>query len=100
MLMFKQFIKKRKYPVILFLLILALVIYFVVNLVSTQAKLNAVEQEKASLSEQISRQEEENKKLKETISNEDKDEYIERIARDEYDYAGENERVYYASDAE
>ena len=41
----------------------------------------------------------ENEKLKETISNEDKDDYIERIARDEYDYAGENERVYYASDA-
>ncbi|MBQ6265820.1 MAG: septum formation initiator family protein [Clostridia bacterium] len=98
--MLKDLFRKRKYPIIFALLVLALIVYFVVTLVSTQAKLKAVEQEKASLSEQISVQEEENEKLKETISNEDKDDYIERIARDEYDYAGENERVYYASDAE
>ena len=79
---------------------LYLLIYFIVTLVSTQSKLNSEQREQASISEQISKQEEQNEKLKETISNENKDEYIERIARDEYDYAGENERVYYASDAE
>ena len=81
-------------------MILILIIYFIVTLVSTQSKLNSEQRERASISEQISKQEEQNEKLKETISNENKDEYIERIARDEYDYAGENERVYYASDAE
>ncbi|MBR4766374.1 MAG: septum formation initiator family protein [Clostridia bacterium] len=96
----KPKLENKKIPIVLVILLLALVIYFVVSLVTTKSKLNAVEREKASLSEQISRQEEENERLKETISNEDKDDYIERIARDEYDYAGENERVYYASDAE
>ena len=43
--------------------------------------------------------EEENEALKDTINSENKDDYMERVAREDYDYAGENERVYYASDA-
>ena len=96
--MAKEKAKKRKYSILLIALILLVLIYFVVSLISTHTKLNAVEAEQSSLSEQISEQERENEALKETISNENKDDYIEHIARDEYDYAGENERVYYASD--
>ena len=96
--MFKK-LKNRKISVLLILLGLALLIYFGVTIISTHSKIKDVEAENVSISEQISAKEEENEALKDTINSDDKDGYMERVAREEYDYAGENERVYYASDA-
>ena len=95
----KNLIKNRKLSVILLIFGILLAIYIAVTIISTHSKIRDAEAENVSISEQISLKEEENEALKDTINSENKDDYMERVVREDYDYAGENERVYYASDA-
>lgn len=91
-------IKKRKYSVLLTALLLLLVIYFVATLIGLRSDIKAQAAENERLSEQIEAQSAENDELEALITSEDKDAYIERRAREDYDYADPNERVYYDTD--
>ncbi len=87
----------RKRSVILTVLLLALVCYFVATLVNLQTKVKAQEAVNASYSEQYEAQLAENADLQAVIESGDEEEYIERIAREEYGYVMPDERVYYDS---
>lgn len=97
--MSKPIFKEKKYSILLIILLLALVIYFLASIIGLRSQIHDVDAENESISQQISEKQEENKELESVIDNEDKDGYIERIAREDYGYAGEDERVYYAPDA-
>ena len=82
-----------KHSIILVLLFAALVIYFVATLISLQSKVDAAQDNVASLSETKQDWEDENNNLKEVLENGDEAAYFEKIAR-EHDYAMSDERVY------
>ena len=87
----------KKRSVILTVLLLALVCYFVATLVSLQANVKAQEAVNASYSEQYEAQKAENNELQAVIDSGNEEDYIERIAREEYGYVKPDERVYYDS---
>lgn len=90
-------VKNRKHSVILAVLFCALVCYFVATLISLQSKVRAQENAVAELSNQYEQQLADNAALNAVIENGGEADYIERIAREQYDYAKPEERVYYDS---
>lgn len=90
-------IKNRKSSIILSVLFFALVIYFVATLISNNKAVKAQEANINELKQAHQQQLEENEAIKEQIENGDEAEIIERIAREKYDYADSDERVYYDS---
>ncbi len=89
--------KKKQYSTILTVLLLALVVYFAATLISVQTKVHAQERTVAEMSEQYEEKLAENKNLDDILNSGDDDDYIERIAREQYGYAMPDERVYYDS---
>ncbi len=92
-----KIIKNKKSSVILTVLFFALVIYFVATLNSSNSEVRAQEAHISELKQTYQQQLEDNKALEEQIENGDEADIIERIAREEYDYADSDERVYYDS---
>ena len=90
-------VKNKNISVVLTVLFFALVIYFVATLISNNAKVKTQEAQINELRQTYQQQLEENENIKEQIENGDEAEIIERIAREEYDYANSDERVYYDS---
>lgn len=91
-------VKKRKYSVLLTALLLVLVGYFLATLIEIRGDIKNQLAENAALSAAVKEQLAENKELEALVNSEDKDAYIERLAREKYGYAGKGERVYFASD--
>lgn len=88
-------IKTRKKSVLLILLVVFSIAVFAVIILNLQLKVNAKQE---SLTRQQAQYEEElsqKAQLEEIINSNNKDEYVERIAREELDYAKPGERVYY-----
>lgn len=83
-----------KHSIILALLFAALVIYFVATFISLQSKVDAAQDNIAVLNQTKDDLNEENTELKEVLENGDEAAYIEKIAREQYDYALPDERVY------
>lgn len=92
-----RIIKNKKSSVILAVLFFALVIYFVATLISSNSEVRAQEAQINELKQTYQQQLEDNKAIEEQIENGEEAEIIERIAREEYDYADSDERVYYDS---
>ena len=90
-------IKNRKSSIILFVLFVALVFYFVATLISNNSEVKAQEAYNMELSRTYQEQLEANAQIEDQIENGDEAKIIERIAREEYDYAQPGERVYYDS---
>lgn len=90
-------IKNKKTSIILSVLFFALVVYFVATLISSNSAVKAQEAHINELKQTYQQQLEENEAIKEQIQNGDEAEIIERIAREKYDYADSDERVYYDS---
>lgn len=83
-----------KHSIILALLFAALVIYFVATFISLQSKVDAAQNNVAVLNQTKEYWEEMNTEIKEVLENGDEAAYIEKIAREQYDYAMPDERVY------
>lgn len=83
-----------KHSIILALLFAALVIYFVATFISLQSKVDAAQSNVTMLNQTKEDWEEKNTELKEVLENGDEAAYIEKIAREQYDYAMPDERVY------
>lgn len=83
-----------KHSIILALLFAALVIYFVATFISLQSKVDAAQNNVAVLNQTKQDWEEKNTEIKEVLENGDEAAYIEKIAREQYDYAMSDERVY------
>lgn len=90
-------IKNKKTSIILSVLFFALVIYFVATLISNNSAVKAEEANINELKQTYQQQVAENEALEERLENGNEAEIIERIAREKYDYADSDERVYYDS---
>lgn len=91
--------KGNKRSILVALLVFAVVVYFIATFVSLQIKVNAREANKESLQLQYEQQLRSNEELQGYIDSGSEEDYIERIAREEYGYAKPDERVYYDSSA-
>ena len=87
-------IKNRKHSIILAVLFAALVCYFVATFISLQTKVRAEEKAVNELKQTYQQQLDDNTELEMIIENGDEAAYIEKIAREQYDYAMPDERVY------
>ena len=88
--------KKIKGSLPLRIAVLCLVVYAAVSLVNQQIQINQKKEELANLKSQLQVQEVENEELRDSIDATEQDggEYVERVAREELDYAKTGERVF------
>ncbi len=82
--------------IVISLLLIAVFVFAVGKRLRTKAEQeNKIE----SLSQTVKDIEEDNSRIQETINNGENESYIERVAREDYNYVRPEERVYYDSDA-
>lgn len=86
--------KNEKSNVFLVILIIFFVAYAVKTLTSQQIQIREKKLENQSVEEKIIFQDLQNDKLREMIKNTNDDEYIARIARENYNYVSRGERVF------
>ena len=88
--------KKQRGSLLLKLAIFAFVAYIVFALVNQQVQINEKSQELADLQEQVETQKIKNEDMKHALNADEEEtkEYIERVAREDLDYAKPGERVF------
>ncbi|MBQ8783358.1 MAG: septum formation initiator family protein [Clostridia bacterium] len=86
--------KQRSFSFILLVIIVAFAVYFAVSLVSSAKEIQSKQAEVDSLQAQCNEQLAENEELQEVINSGDKDEYIQKVAREKYGYIMPGDRVY------
>ncbi len=87
--------KPQKFSFILSISLLLIVGYFVISLINVHAQIKERKKEAQELDAKYEEQLAENKELSRIIEGGDKQEYIERIAREKLGYVMPGERVYY-----
>lgn len=87
----------KKHSVLLILLILAFVGVIVAGCIMNYAHAANNNKEIAAISEKVEEAKTENEELERFLNDKNHDEYYEKIAREEYDYAKPGERVFYDS---
>ena len=89
-------ISSRLVVVLVAVVAFAFVLYSVISLIGIQAQINERREELNELKSEITVQEIKNEEMSKTynLSDSERSEYIERIARDELDYVKEGERVF------
>lgn len=88
--------KKQRGSLLLKLAIFAFAAYIVFALVNQQVQINEKSQELADLQEQVETQKIKNEDMKHALNADEEEtkEYIERVAREDLDYAKPGERVF------
>ncbi len=86
--------KKRSFSFFLLVIIIAATVYFAVSLVSSAKEIQAMRAEVSELESERDRQLAENDELQDIIDSGDKDEYIQKVAREKYGYIMPGDRVY------
>ncbi|MBR6939589.1 MAG: septum formation initiator family protein [Clostridia bacterium] len=79
-------------------LVLIVFIIFVVVFVNRFRKKLAQDEQISSMKSTVSQIEDENSKISETLANSEDESYIEKVAREDYNYVKPEERIYYDSD--
>ena len=87
----------KKHSVLLILLILAFVGIIVAGCIMNYVHAAANNREAAAVSQKVEEAQKKNEELEGFLKDENHDEYYEKIAREEYDYAKPGERVFYDS---
>ena len=87
--------KPQKFSFILSIGLLLLAGYFVISLINVNMQINDRKKEAQELDAQYEAQLAENEEINKVIDGGDKEEYIERIAREKLGYVMPGERVYY-----
>ncbi len=88
----------RTRRIILIVIILIVFAFFAKAIVTRVETIQNQKQVINSLEESKSEVEEENSKVQQTLDNGVDESYIEKVAREEYNYVNPEERVYYDSD--
>ena len=88
---------KRKHSLLITLAFIAFLVYFTVTIISARSDIKEKQDEVNQLSSQCETVENENKELQNNLDNGDKEDYIERIAREKYGYIKPGDRVYVIS---
>lgn len=87
--------KPQKFSFILSIGLLFLAGYFVISLINVHMQINDRKKEVKELNARYEQQVAQNERLQNVIEGDDKDEYIERVAREKLGYVMPGERVYY-----
>lgn len=87
--------KKQKFSFILSICLLLLAGYFVISLINIHVQINDRKEEAKELNARYEEQVAENAQLQDVIDGGDRDNYIERVAREKLGYVLPGERVYY-----
>lgn len=87
--------KPKRKSVILFFTLSIILGFAVFNIVSMQIEIVQKNNELTRINSQLSDINAENEQLEHYLDEENRDEYIEQIARDELDYSYPEERIYY-----
>lgn len=85
---------KRKHSFILTVCCIALAIIFVLSLISIKKRIDAGKEEVTQLQSQCDEKEEENKELQSVVDSGNKDDYVEKVAREKYGYIKPGDRAY------
>lgn len=85
---------KRKHSLFITIAFIAFLIYFTVILISASSDIKEKQERVNQLQSQCETEENENKELQNILDNGDKEDYIERIAREKYGYIKPGDRVY------
>ena len=86
--------RRRKHSFILTVCIISLAIVFVISLISIKKEIDSGKEEVKQLQSKCDEENEANKELQRVVDSGDKDEYIEKIAREQYGYIKPGDRVY------
>lgn len=88
--------KKRKFNIVLSLFLIAFAFYAVVTLVNQQIEIAEKKEQLETLQNTIVVQEVKNDEIKQVyeLDDDENDAYIERVAREEFDYSKQGERVF------
>lgn len=88
--------KKKKKNIILYIALIGFSIYAVVTLVNQQMQINQKTSELEEVENSIMVQEVKNKEISKVYNSNDKEnaKYIEKFAREEFDYANKDERIF------
>ena len=92
--------KKRSWMRIVTLVALLLIVYFVLEFIVVQNEIAKKEKEAEIIDTQIEKQIVANEELKRYLDAQDEKEYMERLAREKYDYAYPGEQVFYDTTVE
>ena len=87
--------KPQKFSFILSIGLLLLAGYFVISLINVNIQINDRKKEAEELNVRYEEQVAQNEALRNVIDGGDKDDYIERVAREKLGYVMPGERVYY-----
>ncbi len=87
--------KTQKFSFILAVCLLLVAGYFIISLINTQMEIKERKDEIEQLDAQYQQQIAENESLQNVIDNDDRDSYIERVAREKLGYVMPGEKVYY-----
>lgn len=85
---------KRKHSLFITIAFIAFLIYFTVILISASSDIKEKKAYENQLQSQCETIENKNKELQNDLDNGDKEDYIERIAREKYGYIKPGDRVY------
>ncbi len=98
----KKYSSRDKKAVLILTAVISIVLIVVFVFAVTKRLRTKAEQEDKieSLSPSVEAIEEENSKIQETIDNGENESYIERVAREDYNYVRPEERIYYDSGQE
>ena len=87
--------KKQKFSFILFIGLVLAVGYFSISLINENVQIRERKEKLADLNTQYQQQVADNESLQAVVDGGNKDEYIERIAREKLGYVMPNEKVFY-----
>ncbi len=91
----KQFYKMKSKNLILFFVIVAIVGFALFDIVSKQVQIAQKNNELNSINIELENTLAANEQLQHYLAEENRNEYIEQIARDELDYSYPDEKIYY-----
>jgi Septum formation initiator len=88
--------KKNRKNIVLKVAVLTFVVYIVFTLVNQQVEINSKQKQVDSVKQQIALQEMKNQEMKQVLDSGEQgnNDYIERVARQDLDYANPDERVF------
>ncbi len=85
---------KRRHSFLLTVCFISLAIVFVISLISIKKEIDSGKEEVNQLQSKCDEENEANKELQSIVDSGDKDEYIEKVAREKYGYIKPGDRVY------
>lgn len=87
--------KTRKRSFLLSFLFLAVMIYSVISLINQQIDINKLTEERDNVKSQLTAQKNDNAEIEKILQDGNEKAYVERVAREQFHYVKQNEKVFH-----